>query len=116
MSSTSFNGQRRYNVKSGSTYRFEFTYENNGETTQSARAGYYLSTNNFISTSDRLLKTAQYTQGRANVFTHSRTITIPTDVITGNTYYLGVIIDDNNIVSEVDSSNNAAYHIIKIIP
>lgn len=113
VSSSSYNGQRRYNVNKGSTYRFEFTYENNGETTKNFRAGYYLSTNNYISTGDRLLGTTNFTLSRDNVYTYKRNVTIPSDLSSGTTYYLGVIVDDNYAVSEVDG-NNAAYHIVKI--
>jgi hypothetical protein len=113
VSSTSFNGQRRYNVNKGSTYMFEFSYENNGETTQGFRAGYYLSSNNYISTSDRYLGSTNFTLGRDNVYTYQRSITIPSDLTSGSTYYLGVIVDDNNALTEVDN-NNAAYHIILV--
>lgn len=112
--STAFNGQRRYNVTKGTTYNFEFTYENNGASYQSVRAGYYLSTNSTISTGDRLLATHTFGLGRADVLTYKRGVAIPTDLTSGVTYYLGVIIDDNSSVSEVDEVNNASYHIIRI--
>lgn len=112
--SSSYSGQRRYNVNKGSTYKFEFTYENNGETTKSFRSGYYLSTNSTISTGDRFLGYTNFTLSRDNVYTYQRSITIPSDLSSGTTYYLGVIVDDNYAVSEVDGINNAAYHIIKI--
>lgn len=111
---STYNGQRRYNVSKGTTYKFEFTFENNGETTQEFRAGYYLSTNNYISTSDDLLATTTFTLSRDNVYTYKRSITIPSDLSSGSTYYLGVKVDDDYSVSEVDGSNNVAYHIIKI--
>ena len=114
VSSSSFDGQRRYNVSKGSTYQFEFTYENNGETTQSFRSGYYLSSNNYISTYDTFLGWTSFTLSRDGVYTYRKWITIPSNLTSGSTYHLGVIVDDNNTVSEVDNSNNAAYHIIQI--
>ena len=113
VSSAAYNGQRRYNVSKGSTYQFEFSYENNGETTQSVRAGYYLSTDNYISTSDTLLATTTFSLGRDSVLTYRRSLTIPTNISANTTYYIGVIVDDDNRLAETDSANNAAYHIIK---
>lgn len=78
------------------------------------RVGYYLSSNNTISTSDRLLTTAWMTLGRDDVLTSKRTIRVPSDLTRGRTYYLGVKVDDNNTLSEVDGGNNCAYHVIRI--
>ncbi len=113
VSSSFFNGQRRYNVNRGQTYRFQFTYENNGETTQRVDVAYYISNNNFISTGDRRILTTWYNLARDNVFEHTRSIQIPSNLTQGTTYYLGVIVDYNNRLAEVDGQN-AAYHIIKI--
>jgi hypothetical protein len=111
--SDGFNGQRRYQVIRGNTYLFEFTYENNGENTQTVRAGFYLSTNSIISTGDRLLTTETFTLGRGTPNTIRSWVTIPTSTCGDWTYYLGVIVDDNDRLVEADRYNNAAYHIIK---
>jgi len=112
LSSVLYNGQRRYNVNSGQTVRVEFTYENNGETSKTPRVGFYLSTNSTISTGDTLITTRNPTVARGNVYTTYYTITLPAGT-SGTIRFLGVIIDDNGLIAEVDSSNNAAYHIIK---
>jgi len=104
-----------YTVSKGQQVQVEFTYENSGETTQIRRAGYYLSTNSTINTADRRVATQTFTLERDNVRTVRTTLTLPTMGLTsGATYYLGVIIDDNRGLAEVDEANNAAYHIIKV--
>ena len=115
LSSTAFNGQRRYNVSRSTSYQVEFTYENNGENTQSFNVGFYISTNSTISTSDTRFATRRIdSMGRGDVFTSRTTVTIPSNLTSGVTYYLGVIVDYDNALTEVDGSNNAAYHIIRI--
>lgn len=111
---TTFNGQRRYNVSKGQSVQVEFTYENNGEAYQSPGVGYYISTDSNITTGDTQFATASYGLGRADVLTSKRTLTIPSSLVSGSTYYLGAIIDWNNAITEVNSANNAAYHIIRI--
>lgn len=114
LGSSSFNGQRRYNVSRGQRVRAQFTYENNGETTRTVNVAYYISTNSYISTYDTRIATQRMTLGRANVYTWSKTLTIPWSLSSGQTRYLGVIVDYDNRLAETDSSNNAAYQIIRI--
>jgi hypothetical protein len=109
-----YEGQRRYQVLAGMNVRAEFTFENNGKTTQEVRAGYYISTNDYVSTYDRLIATTRPTLGRNDVYTTKIRLTIPADLAPG-TYYLGVILDDDNAVLERDGGNNVAYHIIEVI-
>jgi len=111
---TNFNGQRRYQVTKGQQVRVEFTYENNGETYQNPSVGLYLSTNSVISTSDTQLQTFPFGLGRADVSTYSRTLTIPATLTSGSTYYIGAFVDWNNVISEISSANNTAYHIIRV--
>lgn len=109
-----FSGQKRYNVNKGSTYQVEFSFENNGETTRTVNTRFYISTNNYISTGDTAISTTSYTLGRNSVYTTKRSVTIPSNLNSGQTYYLGVIVDYTNSLGEVDESNNAAYHIIRV--
>jgi hypothetical protein len=111
---TTFAGQRRYNVSKGQTVKVEFSWENEGETTQTRTAGWYISTNSTISTTDTRFATQNFTLSRDDVFTYATTLKIPSNLTSGQTYYLGVIIDYDNKLGEMDESNNAAYHIIKI--
>jgi len=114
LSSDSYNGQRRYTVTKGQKYRVEFTYENNGETSpQNPKVRFYTSTNSTITTADTTVTTKTPELARGNVYTHYYEITIPSSLTSGTTYYLGVIVDYNNVISENDGAN-AAYHIIKV--
>lgn len=111
---STFNGQTRYDVFRGQGVFVEFTYENEGETTKTVNLGFYISTNSVISTGDTLIATQGVKEARGNVHQLSTYLNLPENLTPGKTYYLGVIIDYDNAVPEVDSSNNAAYHIIRI--
>lgn len=112
---TTFSGQRRYNVSRGQTVQVEFTFENNGETSKTVNVGYYISTDSTIATTDRLIATRALTLTRDHPTQDRRTITLPTTNLTsGVTYYLGVIVDYTNAVPEIVEGNNAAYHIIRV--
>jgi len=116
LSSDFFNGQRRYSVNRGQTIRVEFTYENNGESTfYGIDCGYYISPNSYISTGDMLIGTRTLSMNRNDVYTNSyKTVTIPTSLSSGSTYYLGALIDYTAEIPEATEWNNAAYHVIRI--
>jgi hypothetical protein len=114
LGSETYNGQKRYRVNNGQTVKVGFTYETEGETTQTVNIGFYISTNSTISTGDTLFATGWVELGRGNVYTVNSTVTLPNNLTSGQTYYLGVIVDYDNGLTEVDGSNNAAYHIIKV--
>lgn len=98
---------------SSSTYAYrggyanlQFTFSNLGTASRTFDVGFYLSTNDFISTGDTLLGTnygASGTTGFTGTF--SRSLYIPTWVTPG-TYYLGFLIDPNNAFAESNESNN----------
>lgn len=111
------NGETHYRVSPGQTVRAEFTYENNGATTQTGIAvGYYVSTNSFISTWDTKIGSSTFTLSRDNVYTTTKTLTLPTWLTSGQDYWLGVIIDDSGSLSEVAEWNNATYIPIRVKP
>jgi len=113
--SSSYNGQRRYLVYPGQTVFAQFTFENNGETAQSPRLGYYISTNSTISTSDTLVSELSLRLIRDSPDTaNGPSIQIPSNLVPGRTYYLGVITNHDNRISEVTADNNQAYHIIEV--
>jgi hypothetical protein len=104
------NGELGYRVGRGQTVRAEFTYENNGASTRNGIAvGYYISTNDLITTGDRKIGSASFTLARDNVLTTSIDVRIPSDLLAGTNYWLGVIIDDTNAILENVESNNATY-------
>ena len=86
------------------------TNQGTAAVTVSYRIGVYLSTNNIISTADTLL--AYFTDNTFPAAGGSSTgsssaITLPSTLATG-TYYIGLIADDLNVVSESNESNNAS--------
>jgi subtilase family serine protease len=42
-------------------------------------------------------------------------ITLPNNLVVGNKFHVGAIVDENNKIAEVDESNNATYLGIKVI-
>lgn len=112
--SSTFSGQQRYSVSKGQRIRAGFTYENQGYTSVNATVGYYISTNSTISTSDRRIGTGSLSMGVGQWENDNAWLYIPRDLVSGRTYYLGAIVDYNRAISEIDESNNAAYHIIRV--
>jgi hypothetical protein len=113
----SFNdgGETRYWVNRGQVIWAEFTYENNGASTQNGvQVGFYISTNATISTSDRRIGGTTLNLARNDVFTSRTTVTIPSDLVSAANYWLGVIIDENDSISEMAEWNNATYIPIRI--
>lgn len=108
------NGEIGYRVNAGQTVRLELSYENNGATFQSSSVGFYLSTNDFISTGDQLLGTSTFSLGRNTVYTTQSTITIPSGLPSGTIRWVGAVIDRDGSLSEIDESNNATYIAIRI--
>jgi hypothetical protein len=108
-------GEPGYEVSRGHTVRVEFTFENNGSTTQQPRVRYYLSRNDEIEVSDRDLGVdRQPTLTRDDVYTMTQEIVIPSDLVVGQTYYLGAVVDPHNQIAEVNESNNATYVAIRV--
>ena len=103
-------GETGYRVNRGQTVRAEFTYENNGANTKNGiQTGYYISTNDLITTFDRKIGSASFNLSRDNVYTTTTSLVIPSDLTSGTNYWLGVIIDDNGAITESVESNNATY-------
>jgi hypothetical protein len=104
-----------YRVGKGQAVRLEMTFENMGASTQTVKVGYYLSTNDFISTADTYLGEQTITVSRDAPLTMSgSTVTIPTWTTSGVNYWVGAIIDYNGAVPEIYESNNATYTGIRI--
>jgi hypothetical protein len=104
------NGETGFRVDKGQQVRAEFTYENMGRSFQGNIAtGYFISTNDTISTGDRRIGGATWNLARDNVLTTSVTLTIPGDLTSGRAYWLGVVLDEKNAIPEAVESNNATY-------
>lgn len=109
------NGETGYRVNRGQVVRAEFTYENNGASFQSGLAtGYYISTNDLITTLDQKIGGASWNLARDNVLTTTVTLTIPSNLTPNTNYWLGVVVDENNALGEAVESNNATYIPIRV--
>ena len=99
-----------YWMQKGSAYWPEVTLENSGTSSMWVTVSFVLSTNDFITTGDvELARASYYLSPEGSVLTTTNTdITIPTSQASGF-YHLGVIIDPDNTVSELDEGNNAVY-------
>jgi hypothetical protein len=109
------NGETGYRVSRGQRVRAEFTYENMGKTTQNnVQVGYYISTNDYISTFDTRIGGAGFNLSRGDVYTTTVTLTIPDNLSINTNYWLGAIIDENNAIAEAVEWNNATYIPIRV--
>ncbi len=102
-----------YNFNS-TTHVLDVTNSMQNDGTSSAgsfRVGWYLSTNTTISTSDNLVETATQSS-LANGYYINKSGNIDLDNVSGlsaGTYYVGVIFDDLNNVSESNENDNTIY-------
>jgi subtilase family serine protease len=91
----------------GSTISLEFSFANQGTSARTFNIGFYLSTNDFISTADTLLGTNYGASGSpGGLGTFSRSLTIPSWIAPG-TYYLGFLTDSGSAVAEANEGNNS---------
>lgn len=112
--SVDINDEPRFYVLRDSDLKLEMTYENNGKSRQqNLKVGFYLSTNSRITTSDRRLGGAVVDIGRNVPVTKRHKVHIPADLAPGTTYYLGVIVDEENEIDEIVEANNATYTMIR---
>ena len=105
-----------YRVNRGQFVRLEMTYENMSATSpRTVKVGYYLSANDFISTTDTFLAERTLTLYRSAPDTLSDTfLFLPPTLVSGQTYYLGAFIDYDGAVNEAYETNNASYLAIRV--
>ncbi len=90
----------------GTTYTFELTLENSGASSQTVDFIVVASTNDLITTSDHeLARYNSWTLSPNSPLESTVTITLPT-TLAADTYHIGVVIDPDDKVSEVDETNN----------
>jgi len=106
----------RYDVEAGETYLFQFTYENNGDDTfYDIDIAYVISSNDNISTKDDIIKTTSDVWLQRNEpYEMYSGITLPASLKHGRTYFLGVIIDCNDVITEWNEKNNTSFIPIKV--
>jgi hypothetical protein len=110
------NGETGFYVSKGQVVRLELTYENNGKNTQSSSdVRYYVSTNDTISTLDTQIGSTTFNLSRNTVLTTYVTLTIPSTLTSGVTYWLGAVIDADSSLAEMTEVNNATYLPIRIL-
>lgn len=104
-------------VVNGAAVEAEFTIENLGNVNfESINAALYLSTNRVISKSDRLLaRKIVYNQGPGAVWTHKFSARLPTDLLPDREYYLGILMDQDNLVNESKENNNYTYLPLRLL-
>jgi len=105
-----------YIVNRGSAVRPEFTIENNGKQTHAnVTFGIYVSTDDFISYSDRRIGGGSFGSLHPDdVLTTTILVTIPNDLTAGQNYWLGIIVDEDNSIAEINGANNRAYIPIRV--
>jgi hypothetical protein len=102
-------------VKRGIKYKFEFTYEHLGPGGAiDTKVGYYLSSNDNLTTSDWFLEDRNFSLGWNVPYTTARTIRIPNSAALQR-YYFGAIVDYQNTTNERRGSNNRAYIPIQVV-
>lgn len=116
LASITIAGEPGYRVNRGSVVRPEFTIENNGKQTHSnVTFGVYVSTNDFISYSDTRIGGGTFgSLHPADVATTTIPVIIPNFLNAGQNYWLGIIVDEDNDINEVNGSNNRAYIPIRV--
>jgi len=92
-------------ARRGDTVTLQYTVQNLSTSARNFDAGFYLSTNDYISTSDTLLGTSGFSAPAGSYGTFYRTLTIPTNIAPG-AYWLGFLVDRNNAISESNEYNN----------
>lgn len=104
-----------YLVQQGQTIKVRQTAENRGTSTESVKIKWYLSTNDYISSSDTLLETKNYTLGVNTPYTFNRNVDLPSNLTLSKSYWIGAIIDANDALDESNEANNAVY-VARLIP
>lgn len=103
------NEEPEYQVTAGQVIQVEQTVENHGTTAHTVQVRWYSSENNWISKLDILLATATLNKGTNGPFTWTRTVTLPANLVSGTTYYVGVVVDSAEALAERSETNNATY-------
>jgi subtilase family serine protease len=103
-------------IRRGQSVTLEYSFGNKGNLNSgSIEIGFYLSSNNIISTGDRLLGFNTGAFANAGGFgSYTRTLTIPGDTTPG-TYFIGALMDRTSIVVESSEGNNGLAHYQSII-
>jgi hypothetical protein len=98
-----------YLLGKGAVFTAEATLENNGSAAQYATIRYYLSADSTITTGDTLLATKAVWTYNGTPDTINQSLTLPKTLVSGQTWFVGAIVDPLGSIAEYDESNNAIY-------
>ncbi|NQX87650.1 MAG: hypothetical protein HRT77_03200 [Halioglobus sp.] len=108
-------GQPTYRVAAGAVVQMELTLENNGEAdVETPNLGVYLSDNDIISASDKLLLELPVPLSRDAPLEFVLSVVIPAETSDGN-YFLGAYVDHDDQIGETTVANNAAYYPLSVL-
>ena len=106
----------KYDVRPGQNVGVEFVYENNGRSSHNAEVGFFISTGDAFTASGvntRRIAGTTVQLDRNAVAVRRHTFNFPTTdqlgraLVVGQTYYVGVVVDENNRVAEVSEDNGS---------
>jgi hypothetical protein len=104
-----------YQVNNGQTIQVEFTFENSGSSDHAGvEVGYYLSTNTTFGLGDQRLGGSTVMINRNSVFLKTKTLTLPSNLVSGNVYYILAFVDEEGDIDEIHEDNNLTYVGIKV--
>ncbi len=111
-------GVKCYTVDANTTVDIPFTFENNGSREENVLFTVYLSGDNFIDTSDEVLRRySTRLMPDGSPLEYYLPVPIPGKLLTNSTWYIGVIVErkpgllpPGSIPDEVDYKNNAAWY------
>jgi len=102
--------QLSFYVKAAQLITVEFTFENNGPTSLPRTMSHIvLSDNRTISSRDRFLQAQAIPMSKDRPTTRTFLIRLPADLVPGQRYYVGAIIDAENTLIEATKRNNTSY-------
>lgn len=98
-----------YQVSAGQTIQVEQTVENHGTMFHAVDVKWYVSDNDFISKHDTLIESRVLSKATGGPYTWTRTVTLPSSLVSGQTYWVGIVIDPDDALVERNEINNATY-------
>ncbi|MFT5544129.1 MAG: hypothetical protein ACI96N_003348 [Arenicella sp.] len=92
-------------VRRGSKNEIQYTIENLGAQSETVPVKFYISTNSYISKSDKYVGSVTWTMPAGSHVNAKKAFYIPNDLPIGR-YYIGYIVDPDNTIPESSTSNN----------
>ncbi|MCK6529028.1 hypothetical protein L6R50_16205 [Myxococcota bacterium] len=108
-------GEPVFDVRRGRTYLFDFTLENAGAVPVAVQSAVMLSRDPSITLWDRRIGEAPVYADAGYLMTETWGITIPSDASTG-LQYVGVVLDSEGELAEVEEGDNATYIAVRVTP